>query len=256
MIKEVENLNDKLIYARVIQLGLLPKHRHFKQMCNDYFVYYKPMDFVGGDFYWLSKTNETTYLAVADCSGHGTAGAMLSVLGISLLNYAIIKNYNSVGEILNEIDKKWVETFKEDHHEISFDNDWMEITLCSFNNLTREFQYSSANGEFFICNNEGIRHLRGNNYPIGGWQIEKKREFETHKIVLHIGDTIYFFSDGIKHQFNPKNKKFSKKRLSDLVQSFHGCEMEAQKKFFEDAFNSWKMFIDQTDDVILLGIRF
>lgn len=166
---------SSLIYAQTIQHGLLPKTRHFEKFFKDYFVVYKPQDKIGGDFYWLTSKNDTIFFALADCTGHGVSGAMLSVLGISLLNYVIQKNFKNIGDYLTELDKKWIETFNNELSDSQYNNDWLEITLISFNTKTREFQYACGGGEFVIDQNNSINTYKGNSFPIGGWQIEKNR---------------------------------------------------------------------------------
>jgi serine phosphatase RsbU (regulator of sigma subunit) len=252
----VTDHQNSLAYAQTIQNGLLPKNRHFKKFFKDYFIYYNPQEKIGGDFYWLSVKENTIYFALADCTGHGVSGAMLSVLGISLLNYVIQKNYENVGDYLTELDKKWIETFDNEFIDSQYNNDWLEITLISFNTQTRKFQYGCAGGEFAIHQGNEINIYKGNNYPIGGWQIEKERAFKTFHLELEHNAKLYFFSDGIKHQFNTKNnKKFSRKRLVNILQHFHHLPMIQQKELTEFIFSIWKEGTHQTDDVSLIGIE-
>jgi serine phosphatase RsbU (regulator of sigma subunit) len=218
ILKTVTEHENSLAYAQTIQNGLLPKPRHFDKYFKDYFVFYNPQDKIGGDFYWLTKKDDTIYFALADCTGHGISGAMLSVLGISLLNYVIQKNFDKVGDYLTELDKKWIETFNNELNDSQFNNDWLEITMVSFNTKTREFQYACGGGEFAIQQHNTINTYKGNNYPIGGWQIEKNRVFDTYTLNLSEKAKLYFFSDGIKHQFDSTNtKKFTRKRLLNMI---------------------------------------
>ena len=248
---------NSLVYAQTIQSGLLPKTRHFNKFFKDHFVFYKPQDKIGGDFYWLTSKGDTIYFALADCTGHGVSGAMLSVLGISLLNYVIQKNYDNVGDYLTELDKKWIETFNNELHDSQFNNDWLEITIVSFNIKTREFQYACGGGEFAIHQNGGINVYKGNSFPIGGWQIEKDRCFNTYRITLEENAKLYFFSDGIKHQFDSdNNKKFSRKRLLNAILHYQSHPMENQHELLTYVFSSWMGSSHQTDDVSLIGIEF
>lgn len=248
---------NSLIYAQTIQKGLLPKTRHFNKFFSDHFVYYKPQDKIGGDFYWLTIKDEVIYFALADCTGHGVSGAMLSVLGISLLNYVIQKNFDKVGEYLTELDKKWIETFNNELHDSQFNNDWLEITLISYHTKTKEFQYACAGGEFAVHQNDTITCYKGNSYPIGGWQIEANRTFDTFRILIEEKAKLYFFSDGIKHQFNTENnKKFGRKRLMNMLSNYQNMSMSTQLEVIEFVFNIWKEDISQTDDVSLIGIEF
>ena len=247
---------SSLMYAQTIQHGLLPKKRHFEKFFKDYYVHYQPQDKIGGDFYWLTSKEDTIYFALADCTGHGISGAMLSVLGISLLNYVIQKNLENVGDYLTELDKKWIETFNNELSDSQFNNDWLEITLISFNTKTREFQYACGGGEFAIHQNNTTQVYKGNSYPIGGWQIEKNRTFDTHTLNLEKNAKLYLFSDGIKHQFDTTNqKKFSRKRLINVLNYSSNFPMEEQHELLEFIFDDWKGDTKQTDDVSIIGIQ-
>lgn len=251
------DIENSLVYAQTIQNGLLPKKRHFDKFFKDHFIFYKPQHKIGGDFYWLTKKDETLFFALADCTGHGVSGAMLSVLGISLLNYVIQKPFEKIGDYLTELDKKWIETFNNELHDSHFNNDWMEITLISFNVVSRKFEYASSGGEFAIHQNGTITSLKGNNFPIGGWQIEKNRSYISHELTLQENTKLYFFSDGIKHQFDNNNqKKFSKKQLLRVLENHANLPMENQVQLLEFVFESWKQDTKQTDDVSLIGLEF
>ncbi len=89
--QELELLNkkitDSIVYASYIQQIVLPelKSLHYQQTFDAFWIY-KPKDIVSGDFYWFYSRQQLDYFAVADCTGHGVSGALLSMLGISLLN--------------------------------------------------------------------------------------------------------------------------------------------------------------------------
>lgn len=254
---KINDYENNLIYAQTIQNGLFPKKRHFEKFYKDHFIYYKPQDKIGGDFYWLTKKDNIIYFALADCTGHGVSGAMLSVLGISLLNYVIQKKFNCIGEYLTELDKKWIETFNNDVGDNQFNNDWLEITLISFNTETREFNYASGGGELAIIQNNKTDIYKGNSYPIGGWQLEKNRVFDSYSIKLEQNAKLYFYSDGIKHQFNSNNnKKLSRKRLLNILTENKDFNMDKQKELFQKSFQEWKGNTLQTDDVLIIGLEF
>ena len=249
-------IESSLAYAQTIQNGLLPKDRHFRKFFKDHFIYYKPQNKIGGDFYWLTEKNNTIYFAVADCTGHGVSGAMLSVLGISLLNYVIQKPFNLIGDFLTELDKKWIETFNNELLDSHFNNDWMELTIISYNTLTKEFQYASSGGEFAVFQNNSIQSFKGNSFPIGGWQIEKNRSFDTFTINIENDAKLYFFSDGIKHQFDGNNqKKFSKKQLLNSLENHSTVPMKNQHELLKFLFENWMQDTKQTDDVTLIGLE-
>jgi serine phosphatase RsbU (regulator of sigma subunit) len=247
---------DGFAYAATIQQGLLPQQRHFDRFFKEYFVIYQPLNMIGGDFYWITEKNDCVIFAVGDCTGHGIAGAMLSMLGISFMNYVVLgKNMDDLGKIMEEMDKKWIETFNK-YAETGVNNDWMEISLASFNRKTRELRFAGAQAKIMITNDEGTQVIRGNRFPIGGWQIEKNRTYTEHKIILPEDTMVYMTSDGFHHQMGGlKNKKLSGKKMREFISEIFYLPAKVQKSFLMMAFNEWKGKNLQTDDVCMLGLR-
>jgi serine phosphatase RsbU (regulator of sigma subunit) len=257
--KKNKDLMDGLYYASFVQQGMMPQERHFQKNKHDYFVFYNPLQIIGGDFFWLGKKDGWSYYAVGDCTGHGVGGAMLSTLAIGFLNYLVYsKHYSAVGDILSEIDKKWIETFKRHEEDADLNNDWVELSLIAFNAETRDFQFAGANTNVLIAGNdfEPI-NLSGDSFPIGGWQIEKDRKFTTQYCKFDSAIKVYLYSDGYQDQFGgPLSKKLGSKKFKNYLTSVSDFSMEDQFNSIDDHFRHWKGINEQTDDVCLLGIEF
>jgi len=254
--KKNKDLIDGLYYAAFVQQGLMPQARHFRKLNQPYFISYNPLQIIGGDFFWIGKKNDWCIYVVGDCTGHGVSGAMLSSLAIGFLNYVVYsKQFENVGEILNEIDKKWIETFNHNEDE-EVNNDWMEISIVAYNPKTSQFQYAGAGGSILVLEqNNNLSKLKGNNYPVGGWQIELKRKFDTHHKHLKQFEKVYLYSDGFKDQFGGlKEKRFGMKQFSELIVETSFMTCPDQKKTMEEEFAAWKGNNEQTDDVCLLRI--
>ncbi|MEO6303032.1 MAG: SpoIIE family protein phosphatase [Bacteroidia bacterium] len=257
--KKNKDLIDGLYYASFVQQGMLPQERHFKKNGHPYFVFYNPLQIIGGDFFWLGKKDGWSYYAVGDCTGHGVGGAMLSTLAIGFLNYLVYsKEYSELGDILNEIDKKWIETFKRHEDDADLNNDWMEISLIAFNSETRDFQFAGANSSILIMakDSEPI-HLNGDSFPIGGWQIETNRKFTTQYGKFENPIKVYLYSDGFKDQFGGNyNKKLGSRNFKNYLVSLKDLPINMQSLDIESHFQQWKGINEQTDDVCILGIEF
>lgn len=254
--KKNKDLIDGLYYAAFVQQGLLPQARHFKKLNHPYFISYTPLHIIGGDFFWIGKKGDWCIYAVGDCTGHGVSGAMLSSLAIGFLNYVVYsKQFDNVGEILNEIDKKWIETFNHNEDE-EVNNDWMEISIVAYNAKTSHFQYAGAGGSILLSNgSNGLEKLKGNNYPVGGWQIELNRQFDTKHVTLTQLEKVYLYSDGFKDQFGGTNeKRFGMKRFRELLTNTGYMNCVHQKRTLEDEFTLWKGNNEQTDDLCVLRI--
>ena len=120
-----KGLIQSMHYAAFVQQGILPQERHFERLFTDYFVMYKPQSIIGGDLYWIGQKGKLKIFAVGDCTGHGMSGALLSVLALSFLNYLVLgKDFVNIGEVLDSLDKKWIETFQQGI-ELGYNNYWM-----------------------------------------------------------------------------------------------------------------------------------
>ena len=251
-----KDILDSMHYAAFVQQGILPQERHFKRLFSDYFIMYKPQSIIGGDLYWVGQKGPLKIFAVGDCTGHGISGAMLSVLALSFLNYIVLgKDFHLIGEVLDEMDKKWIETFQQGI-ELGYNNDWMEIGIGAYNSETRELQYAGAFSKLSYVVNDELMELIGNKYPIGGWQLEQERTYKTHQIILPENTTLYISSDGFKDQFGYESgKRFGSKRLKNLFKQISAWHVSDQIKYIEKEFTAWKSREEQTDDVCIMGIK-
>lgn len=69
-------------YASRLQRGQLPRQVRLENRFNSFDAIWEPRDTIGGDLWWVSSSQHSGpfVLAVADCTGHGVPGAMLSLL--------------------------------------------------------------------------------------------------------------------------------------------------------------------------------
>lgn len=256
-LESFNDLTDGLRYAEIIQLALLPKERHFKRTFKDSFVFYKPQYHVSGDFYWIGQKDNLKYIAVGDCTGHGISAALLSVLANNILEYVVMnKGIKKTNRILMELDNKFIESFS-NVNEDNFNNDWVDISLCCIDEANNRIYFSSANRKLLFIRKNGESVLvKGSSYPIGGWQIEKQRDFKSTSIFYNEGDMIYLGSDGMQDQIGgPLNKKYKSSQLHGFLKSIHHLSLSEQLHQLEMEFLSWKNELPQQDDICIAGIR-
>ena len=118
---------------------------------------------MSGDFYWLEKQNGITFIAIADCTGHGITGAMASIVCSTALSRSVKEfNLTSPAEILNKTREIIVETFNKSGQNVQ---DGMDISLCAIkaNHLT----YSGAYNSIWVLRNNEIIELKGDRQPVG-----------------------------------------------------------------------------------------
>ncbi len=77
------------------------------------------------------------------------------------------------------------------------------------------------------------------------------------KLKLGKGDSFYFCSDGFPDQFGgPDDRKFGPKRLRTIITEVYDQSMQEAYQRFDTEWESWKANEKQTDDVLLIGIKF
>lgn len=242
---------DSIGYAKRIQSAILPTNKLVKEHLQKHFILYKPKDIVAGDFYWLEPIKNGVLFAVADCTGHGVPGALVSVICNGALNRSVREyNLNETGLILDKTRELVIEEFEKSEEEVK---DGMDIALCKLEG-TKLF-YSGANNPLWIVRNGEILETKADKQPIGIYNSPKP--YKSHSFELKKNDTIYLFSDGFIDQFGgEKEKKYKSVNFKKLILSLHESSMDKQKELLNQEFMNWKGDLEQIDDVCILGFKF
>jgi len=259
---ELERRNNEILdsirYAKRIQKNFLPPESLFKEMCDDYFIMYRPKDVVSGDFYWAYATIDKFFVAVVDCTGHGVPGAFMSIIGYNLLNNIVIQDkIHDPGSILTELHIRLRETLKQDKEDSL--RDGMDLTFVTIERYGDTIFYAGANNHLFWWRNDiqELEVVKADKMPIGGEQMEEKRVFTTKMLEIHEGDIIYLTTDGFIDQLGgPEEKKFGSKRFKELIQRYHNEPLNRQRALFNQEWREWKQDLEQIDDVTMIAIRF
>jgi serine phosphatase RsbU (regulator of sigma subunit) len=257
---EIQNKNKKITesinYAKRIQNAILPNNRVINKALADSFILYKPKDVVSGDFPWYMQIKDDIYIAAVDCTGHGVPGALLSLIGYFLLNDIVrSRKITEPGIILDLLDEGVTTTLRQD--EDSTTKDGMDIALCKINMQRREVEYAGAHRPLYIMKNGVMEEIKGNKFPIGGGIFKNQTNFTNTKIKLEAGDSIFFSSDGFPDQFGgPEVRKFGPKKIREIIERVHKLPMSEASAIFDNEWEGWRGEQKQTDDVLLIGIKF
>lgn len=258
---EIQSKNRKITesinYAKRIQGAILPNNQVIRQQLPDSFILYKARDVVSGDFPWYMQVGDDIFIAAVDCTGHGVPGALISLIGYFLLNDIVrSQKIEAPGEILDELDKGVTRTLRQDQED-SKTKDGMDIALCKINLKKNTLEYAGAHRPLYFMDGGQMNEIKGNKWPIGGGKYRNQTNFDNTTIQLKPGDSVFFCSDGFPDQFGgPQNRKFGPKRLRELIMETHGQPMESIHEVIDEKWESWKGETKQTDDVLLIGIRF
>ncbi len=273
LLQQKQAITDSFSYARRIQKAVLPTATYIDLSLPDHFTIFRPKDIIGGDFYWVREIGGKKVIIVADCTGHGVPGALMSMLGVTLLNehfrnYGIRPPDLILGHLRNKVKEiLYQEGSDQDQR------DGMDMAIAIIDPEKMELQYAGANIPLLMVrdkkhatapdddlqisleNNESqLYRIRADLQPVGVHWEEK--DYISHTIPLYEQDSLYMFTDGFADQFGGKSRsKYKSSRLKQLLLSVQGGSMAMQKKAIEYAYEGWKGSNEQIDDVCAVGVR-
>jgi serine phosphatase RsbU (regulator of sigma subunit)/ligand-binding sensor domain-containing protein len=246
---------ESIEYAKRIQTAILPPKKLVQSFLPKSFIFYQPKDIVAGDFYWMETIKrmdeEWIAFAVADCTGHGVPGALMSVLCHNGLSRSVMEHgLLYPDEILNKTRDIVIYELGDDENAL---HDGMDISLCVLSQ--NRLYWSGANRPLWIVRDHEILEFKGDKQPVG--RYHHYSPFSLQKVNLESGDLVFVFTDGYIDQFGgDQGKKFKanqlKKKLIEL------CDMDSEdiRDNLANTFAEWKGNLEQVDDVCLIGFKF
>ncbi len=249
------NIRDSIEYAQNIQKAVLNASLSKIGSYPEIFILYLPKDIVSGDFYWYYKINDVFILAVMDCTGHGVPGAFMSILGTTLLNEIVLHDkVIDPAEILEHMRARLIETLGQNSDLVTI-KDGIEGGVISYNSTEGILNYSGSFNPLIHVHHNVLNKVNADRIPIGFYERVIKFTVKTIKIIK--GDIIYLFSDGYIDQFGGSEKrKIMAHRFTGILTSIHKLPLDRQKSELLDFINLWKGNMDQTDDILVVGLQF
>jgi len=247
-----KSITDSINYAKRIQAAILPSDKIIHNYIPQSFIFYKPKDIVAGDFYWIDKKQDIVMFAVADCTGHGVPGAMVSVVCNNALNKVFRESeVQEPGKMLDMVNEIVIEQFSKNDEDVS---DGMDISLCALDLNNKTLSYSGANNPLYLVRSNELLVFNADRQPVG--KYPERKPFKTHQIGIIENDIVYLFSDGFADQFGGKDgKKLKSKAFKELLVSISQKQLKEQNKILAEAFKNWKKSYEQVDDICVMGVK-
>jgi len=253
-----KEMRDSIKYARRIQSALLSDHDLLTRAFADAFVLYLPKNMVSGDFYYFHHDTENNRLIVAagDCTGHGVPGSIISVIGITALTLLVEeKKLHQPSEILSALDSE-LQRLLNQNDSMTTQEDGMDICIGLYEPDSLRFTYASANRPVYTVRAGSQLETHDYEHYGAGGTHEKNKQFQNRVLELAQGDVLYLSSDGFADQFGEETgKKFSAKRLKEMLTEISPLEMIEQRVRLFSAFEDWRGDLEQTDDTMIIGLR-
>jgi len=252
-----KQITDSIRYAQTIQQAVLPSYQEIQTCFEEFFILFKPKDIVSGDCYWFTQQEDTFYLAVMDCTGHGVPGAFMSLLGMNLLTDIVnVMDVEEPAEILEILDYSIIELL---HQKEGQNTDGMDAGLCKINYLPSgkvKITFAGAKHSLYYTKQGEFLEQKGTTRSIGGFLRSQQRKTFTNEVIeLDQDEMIYLTTDGFADQNGPKTKKIGIKKFVKLLEKNSSKEVQEQKEVLENFLSNKKQNYEQRDDITVLGLK-
>jgi len=249
-----DDLAKSLHYARFVQECFMPEMEHELAALSDVHVMDRPLAGVSGDFRWYRRHGDHLYLALGDCTGHGMAGALITILATDILSNLmgrpgrLPKGVDTIiqmvlGHLQSRLARNMMET----------DHVGMDLTIVRIELATKRMDWSSLNGNLMVAGPDGEPQVLSKSRGLTSFSVQGRPVITTGSLDA-AGHRVMLFSDGITDQFGgAQGRRLQLRGLMEWVRSgrlFAGgaCHVDA-------LFDEWRGATDQVDDCIWLSFR-
>jgi len=252
-----EQILASIRYAKQIQSATLPT-QELSLLLKRSFVIFLPRDLVSGDFYWVHRAKKATFLAVVDCTGHGVPGALMSMVGSTLLDKLIRdQGLTDPAEILEQLHVGIREILWRELEKHAYSG--MDVCLCRIDDKPLRVIFAGAMRPlYFVAEGDGgkpvLTAVRGTRRSVDGRRA-KDKPFENHEIPVKRGDMLYLTTDGYPDQQNRKRRKIGTPQFKKLLLRNAERPMEEQKKILLAELDGHRGLEQQRDDITIIGVR-
>ncbi len=256
--KKDKQLKIQAETAQTIQDLLLVPIQSLQEVYQNLFVFYKSVEQTGGDLYWIRKENQKTIMASIDCTGKGTAGAMMCMMVNNLMTQIVsVQQMTSPEKILSQL-HQYILYASKTNSALSYKGIKASIVVLDEQKHTMEF--AGAKQSLIYFQNKELHEIPGDTMSVGGFSsnYEGKRTFQKHSIQLNSGlkTTAYLPTDGYESQFGgDRGRKFLKNNLRKVLQEIHTQPIDKQAGILDEIIQEWKKDENQTDDMLIIGLQ-
>jgi len=251
-------MRNSITYAQRIQKSMLPDIKEIKTIFTDTFIFFKPKDIVSGDFYWFNKIDDSYIIIVADCTGHGVPGAFMSMIGNTLLKDTVSNKMKNPAQILSFLNDGIKTTLRQKGNIDDIQNDGMDITVCIYNPKLKEIQIALANHRALLIKKDKTNIIDGDIFAVGSSFTHKiSIQYTCKQYSIEKGDILYMYTDGFHDQLGGADySKYGSSEFMEFLIAIQKEPFDNQLSKLEKEFLTWKNDRNQTDDMLIWGIKF
>ena len=253
--KQHEVVVDSIRYASRLQRAQLPRMQRLEKHFASFHAIWEPRDTIGGDVWWASLPDEQDRIvvAVADSTGHGVPGAMLSVLISTSLERMFASDPSlDPASALMRLDTALRTGLNQDSDHAESD-DGCDAAIVRIDPARRLIEFAGAK--------LGLLHLRtdGSVEPVKpsrlslGYRDPPHETPQLHQISYAPGDGFVIVSDGLTDQIGARDggppRAYGYRRLHALVARHHQQSAADIAQAMREDLQKWQGSQIRRDDV-------
>lgn len=263
---EIEAINklmkESIEYASLIQKSIIPLNKEIHEFFDNHFVMWEPKDIVGGDIYLFERINDhEALLLVIDCTGHGVAGAFLTML-IKAVERQIITNILTKNKKVNtsSILKEFIDSMRLLLRQNSADrnvNVGFDGAVMYINKKENLIKFSSCEVPMFYVDDKlKINKIKPDRNTIISKNGNDEYKFIEHEIPIVGNMKFYITTDGYIDQ-NGGNKSFplGKKRFVEIIEKSKFLKISEQENVFSTELKKYQGNENRNDDITLVCLE-
>lgn len=258
--KELKEKNEQIIesinYSERLQRAILPDlSTNLGLDQENYFTVWKPRDIVGGDFYWCKGNDRYSLLVVADCTGHGVPGALMTMsLSTILDSYSDNIGNRKPSEVLYEVNTKLKQILGQNKAD-SIANDGADAAVCLIDKTDRKVTFSGAKLSLFINDGSTIVEYKGTKSSIG-YSNYREPFFEDIEIPYDKNMVFYITTDGLLDQNSEiGGGGLARAGFIRMLDNIKAKPLSEQKTELENHLKKCLSNVEQRDDITVVAFN-
>ena len=256
--KEVNDLKTYLHSGLYLtgQLDDLEKSSEnaLKKIFPDLLLYNKPRSGSGSNFLWHTIDSNKAILIIGQTNISGLNGSLISILVRKILNHVILEEkIVTPSMVLTLVDQKL-------RHCIGNESELAYIgcgmTYCLINLAAREMEFAGAGLHLYQIQNKKGNVLKGSLISLAN-SFAQEKFFNTHRLTITANEGIFLSTSGILDQVGQsEDKRFGRKSFIKLLVTLADKKSSDQYYILDKVHKEWKGMQPQTDDILVVGLRF
>lgn len=257
--KKHEIVVGSVNYANLLQRGQLPRSIRVDNRFESFATLWEPRDTIGGDLYWISSSQHEGpfVLAVADCTGHGVPGAMLSLLVSTSLERIYAKSTAiEPTTALKSLDYHVRTGLNQDRTD-SETNDGCDAAMVRIHSDKKMLEYAGAKIDLFHVDQLGrVHRYKSNRISLGYKDQHTATVLPTNTIQYQNGDLFAIVTDGLLDQPGGKNVdrpvSFGYRRFTEIIKNSKAQDCSEIIEKLQADFAAWQGSQPRRDDVTVV----